>query len=444
MRASATRRGWRARAGGATIALAVLAICGFVGCALKGSAGTGDPGVPVARVERTDFRVEAHATGELRALHSVLLTAPAIGGGTLEIIQLVETGAPVQAGQVVVAFDPSAQEYNLATSRFDLEQAKQEILQARDNSAVQAAEDQTNLLKDGFAVRQAQLKVDENELVSAIDAKKNVLALNEAKRALAQLEQDIRSHAASSQATISVSEQTLAKARLAIAQAEQNIVKMRVRSPIAGLVVVRDNEEAMGGIFFSGMTLPQYQIGDQVGAGSAVAEVVDTGHMQLAARLQGADRTNVKAGDPVEIHVNAIPGVTFAGRVGNMGGMATGGFFEPSGTKVDMNILFDHPDARLRPGFSARVVILGRQLHQVLTIPREAIFDLTGTPTVYVKNGGGFRATHVKIRYLTDARAVVSGVNAGAEVALVNPEAENTGTTAKKPAAGAALGPPGR
>ncbi len=395
-------------------------------------------------MERTDLRLEVHATGELRALHSVLLTAPAIGGGTLEIIRLVQTGMPVKAGQEVVAFDPSTQEYNLATSRFDLEQAKQEILEAKDKAAVQAAEDQTALLKDKFAVRQAQLKVDENELVSAIDAKKNVLALNEAKRALAQLEQDIRSHAASSQATISVNEQTLAKARLAIAQAEQNIAKMKVRSPIAGLVVVRENDRATGGIFFSGMTLPPFQIGDQVGPGSVVTEVVDTGHMELAAKIRGADRTNVQPGDPVEIHVNAIPGVTFAGRVGAMGGMATGGFFGPSGSQVDVNIVFDHGDARLRPGFSARVVILGRELHQALMIPREAVFDLTGTPTVYVKGSGGFQAKHVKIRYLTDASALVSGVDAGTEVALVNPETAGTGAAQKKPAGAPALAPPGR
>jgi len=427
-------------AAGGLMASALLS-AGLAGCTLRGAVQPGDAPIPVAQVKRGDFRLEVHATGELRSTHTIPLTAPPIGGGALQIIRLLPTGTAVKAGDVVVDFDPSEQEYNLAQSQSDLNEAQQEISKAKDDAAVQSAEDQTALLTDQFAVRQAQLKVGENELVSAIDAKKNILALDEAKRALAQLQQDMHSHLASNQAAITLAQQKLDKARLSIGEARKNIASMEVRAPIAGLVVVSENWEASGGIFFSGMTLPQYQIGDQVGPGSQVAELIDIDRLEIAGQVGQADRTNIQEGDPVEIRVDAIPGATFTGKVTSVAGIAAGGFFGPGvNAKVDVTVRFDRPDPRLRPGYSAQLVILGKQLQNVLAVPREAVFDLSGTPKVYVKSGRGFESREVKIRYLTEATAIIDGLAPRTEVALVNPEQQNTGPA--KPAASApVLGP---
>ena len=90
--------------------------------------------------------------------------------------------------------------------------------------------------------------MQKNELVSTIDARKNDLALEQAKRVLAELEQDIKSRSASNQATISLAEEKRNKAKLAMDQAQGNIDKMRVVSPMDGLVALEKNEGAAGGI----------------------------------------------------------------------------------------------------------------------------------------------------------------------------------------------------
>ena len=71
--------------------------------------------------------------------------------------------------------------------------------------------------------------------MSEIDAKKNLLALEEAKRALAQLQVDVQSHTTSNQAALALSEEKRNKARLAMQLAETNIQNMRVKAPIDGL-----------------------------------------------------------------------------------------------------------------------------------------------------------------------------------------------------------------
>src|SRR6266446_4139739 len=227
--------------------------------------------VPTATVKEVDLQLKVITTGVLRTSQSRTIIAPPIAGGTLQIVTLARSGAQVHAGDVVLEFDPSQQEYNLGQNRSDLLKAK-------------------------YAVRRAELEVSKNELVSPIDAQKNLLALDEAKRAQAQLQQDVQSHSASNQAALAISEEKRHKARLAMEQAEQNIKNMHVTAPIDGLVVIHGNRDSTGGFFMYGMTLPDYHVGDQVNPGSSIAEVIDISHLEVSAQVNETDRINLKAG----------------------------------------------------------------------------------------------------------------------------------------------------
>ncbi len=391
--------------------------------------------VPVARVVRGEVDLKVHTRGELRATRSQMLVAPPFGGGTLQIIHLAKTGTRVKSGDVVIEFDPSEQQYNLEQNRSELLQAEQEITKAKADATVQNAQDQVALLKAKFAVRQAELDVSRNELVSAIDAKKNLLKLEEARRELAQLEQDIKSHAASNRAAIAVSEEKRNKARLAMKQAQQNIDSMRVRSPLNGFVEVMENRDAAGGFFFTGMTLPDYREGDQVRPGSFVAQVMDADQMELQGKVDEADRANLKAGQSVDAQVDALPGETFRGKVKSVAGTASSNMWGgDSSRKFDAIFQLDKPDPRLRPGFTAQLTVLSGQVKDALYLPRQAVFEKDGKPVVFVKGRNGFEARSIQVKYRTESRVAIEGLKEGTEVALVNPE-----ELAKKP--GKTLGP---
>jgi len=416
----------------------LLAVNGY-GCG-QASALSGEAEIPTATVSETDIQLKVLSTGALRAKESRVIAAPPIAGGTLQIIKLGRFGAHVQKGEVVVEFDPSQQEYNLAQNRSDLQQAEQEITKARADAAVQAAEDKTALLKAKFAVRRAELEVTKNELVSKIDAQKNLLALDEAKRGLAQLEQDIHSHSASNEAALAISEEKRHKARLAMDQAEQNIKKMQVLAPIDGLVVIHGNRDASGGFFFDGMTLPDYHIGDQVNPGSPIAEVIDISHLELQAQVGETERTIIKPGQSVEIDVFALPGQTFKGKVQTVGGATSHEFWDDSAQhKFDVAVVLDSQDQRLRPGFAARLNIVGDQLSKAVSIPAEAVFERAGKKVVYCKRGRTFESQEVQVRALSEGRAILSGIPAGTVVALVNPEARASEKSKANGSAGPSL-----
>lgn len=392
---------------------------------------------PTTLVERGDLEIDVVTPGEFRAPHSALLTAPPVNG-SLEIVSMLSTGAKVKKGDVLLEFDPSEQEYNFEQNESQLRQAEQDIAKAKADAAVQTAQDQVALLKARFDVRRAELDVQRNELVSEIDVRKNNLALEEAKRKLQQLEQDVKSRVVSGEANIKVLEEKRSAAKLAMQVAQQSIDNMTLKSPIDGIVSVKDNRDATGmGWVPPGIVVPEYRAGDLVSPGRPLIEVLDTNEMEVQAKISENDRANVSANQPVEIRVDAHPGSVFPAKVRSIAGLAARQWNNTSSQKFDASFQLDQSSPELRPGVSAWLMIHGNRLKNVLYLPRQCLFEKDNKQIVYVRKGSGFESQEVKVKYRTESRIVVDGISEGVEVALVNPTLKDTAATGKAGASGA-------
>ena len=285
-------------------------------------------------------------------------------------------------------------------------------------------------MKAEFDVRRAEMDVSKKDLVSAIDAKKNLLALDEARRHLSQLKEDIPSHAASNQADIAVAEEKLAKARLSMELAQKNIQNMHLRAPMDGLVAVQENRQT--NFYFTGMRLPEYREGDEVQPGGFVAQVLDVEQMELQGKVAEIDRANLSPGEPADIEIYALPHQKISGKVKDVAGTALQStFFSDSGSsKFGVVIALDHPDPQLRPGLSGVVAISAGEMKNVLYLPPQAIFAKNGNPVAYVRKGSDFVPQKIKITRRSETRIAVEGLAEGTEVALVNPEQETSKTSA--------------
>jgi HlyD family secretion protein len=418
----------------AAAAVVLCAVVGVVAAVRRASPAAGADDVPTGRVKRGDLDMKVFVTGELRASHSEMLTAPPIGGGALQITHLLHTGTAVKKGDLVMEFDPTEQHFKLDQNRSELQQAEQEITKAKADAAVVAAQDKVALLKARYDVRRAELDVQKNELVSTIDARKNDLALDQAKRVLAELEQDVKSRSASNRAAISLAEEKRNKAKLAMDQAQGNIDKMRVVAPMDGLVALEKNEGAAGGFFFSGMSLPEYREVDQVEPGRTVGQVVDAKEMELSAKVGELERNNIKEGQPVDMQLDAFPGNTFHGTVKTVGGANTRRMWDDdTSTKFEVTIKLATTDPRMRPGLTAHISINGDPRKDVLYVPRQALFLKENKRVVYVHNGSNFDPREVKIQAENESRAAIDGISAGTEIALIDPTAPRRATNAGTP-----------
>lgn len=387
--------------------------------------------IPSTRVQRGSVELIVTANGELRSPHSAMITAPPIGG-SLQIVRLARNGSPVKAGEVILEFDASEQEFNLEQGRSQLDEAEQQIVKSKADAAVQAAQDKVALLKARFDVRRAELEVGKNELVGEIDARKNVLALTEAKRRLAQLEQDVVSRKLNTEAGIAVQVQTREAARLQMQVAQRNIDIMKVTSPIDGVVSIKENQDATGGMWYPGIVLPEYREGDQVNAGRMVAQVYDIGTIEVAAKINETDRVNVNPGASAELQVDLVPERQYKAKVKSVAALASHSMYS-SNTVPKFDALFDivDPDRELRPGASAMVTVRGATLSKTLFLPRQCLFQKDGKEVVYVRESGEYKPREIKVVNQTEARIVIQGLAEGAEVAMIDPTTVTTKSAVK-------------
>jgi biotin carboxyl carrier protein len=407
---------WRKRLFALSVTCAVLAAATFYGVRFYRILNAAKrPVIPVAKVQRGDLSLAITARGELRGGNPEVLTAPLMGGTELHITYLRKTGEAVKPGDIVVQFDTTEQEFKLKEALADVAEAEQHLTQAKAERDAQQEEDRYALEKAKSDVTLAELDVRKNPLLPAIAAKQNDLALESARDHLKQVEQNLANRQATGEAGIAIQNAGHAKAEAQALTARQNIDAMTLRAQRSGYVSVKQNTS--GGFFFTGMVLPLYQVGDSVRPGMAVAEIPDLKNWEIAAKIGELDRGHLAVNNNVAIAVIAVADHPFHGHIKELGG-TTGPFWD---RHFECKIALDDPSPELRPGMSALLTITTDEMHGVLSVPSQALFESDGRTYVYVRTGGSFTTKDVKLLRRNESRAVISGLNEGQYVALANP-----------------------
>ena len=397
------------------------------------------PAVPTARVARGPLELAVYMKGDLRASQQQALMAPPVGGA-LRILTLVEAGVSVKAGDVILEFDPADQLFALEQAHSELLEAEQEILKRGADTEAQAAGDKVALLNAQSDVRRAELDAAvDRDLIPANVYQVRQASLVEARRILAQTEQDVKSRGTVNQAGLTVLQERRAKAQLTADRAKQNIDSLVMKAPIDGVVAVRENTDAAGGIYFTGMTLPQYRVGDTVSAGRPVLDIFDLSTMEIQAAVNEQERANVSPKQRVRVESDTTPDRPLTAAVTAIAGLGrpdeTGGPLR----SFQVTLKLDHPDPSLRPGTSVRLIVEGQRLENVLLLPRQAVFEQEGKSVVYERTPTGFQPKPVKVLNRTESRVAIEGLTEGLEVALIDP-AVGAAAPSKSAPAGPGLG----
>lgn len=397
--------------------------------------------VPSAKVVRGPLKLTVFAIGELRAGRTVSLMAPP-AGGSLRIVKLIQTGASVKKDDVVLEFDAADQEYQLEQAKSDLAEAEQQIVKMRADQAVQASQEKLDVLTARYNVRRGELDAAGNEFIGTIEAQKNQLTLEESRRRLQQLEQDTSARKSTAEAALAVVMERRTKAELAMKRAQGIIDNLAVKAPTDGVVSVKENRDGQF-FFFSGMTLPQYREGDTTFSGRNIADIVEAGKMEVRAKVTETDRDNLQQGQTATVVVDALPGRTFNAKVGALGtGASRGNFFETSAVRqFDIALQLDQPDPQMRAGSSVRVMFDGREVKDAVHVPRQAIFEKNGKNYVFLQVGERFDRRDVKVTNVTESRAIVTGLNEGDVIALVDPDVASRRSKSSSGPLPAASGP---
>lgn len=143
------------------------------------------PAVPTFQVKRGEFLDVSEIRGQLKAMKSITITAPA-NAGDLQILKIAVDGTQVKKGDVVVEFDPSKTQQDLAQDQSTLKSSQADIEQVRAQGRLAEEVDKTAVMKAKYDVEVARLDASKSEVVSRIDGAEANLKLADAEQALRQ------------------------------------------------------------------------------------------------------------------------------------------------------------------------------------------------------------------------------------------------------------------
>lgn len=378
--------------------------------------------VPATTVQRGDIQFSVVARGSLQGKSTQLLTIPSVGRGELIVTFLRQSGDLVQSGDVVVEFDITELVFDLREAEADLQEAKERLAQAQAEALARDEESQRALAKAESDMRVAELECRRNNLIAAIVAQQNELALEAARDRLNQLRVDFASRQAVTQAGVAIQEAAVAKAQVKSQMAATAIESMTLRAPADGYVSILENRYSAT-VMFTGMELPMFQIGDAVRPGVPIVEIPNLKDWQLSAQIAELDRGHLAVGQAAKISVVAAPGEVFDGRITNIGS-TTG---PPWNRRFDCTLSIDDPSPRLRPGMSATIEIVTAELQNVLWLPSQAVFDRGGQPYVYLRSPSGFIPSDISLVRSGGSQVAIEGLEEGSVVALSDPTDQVSG-----------------
>ncbi|MBK5292048.1 MAG: efflux RND transporter periplasmic adaptor subunit, partial [Acidobacteriia bacterium] len=286
--------------------------------------------IPTTKVRRGDVVVKTFTRGELRAVRSATLTAPNLFG-TVQVTKLASLGSFAREKDLVAEFDDSELLTRLEEKELEIEQVDEQTKKAQADLAIRNNQDQVELLTTKYSVRRAELEVKRNELLSAIDAKRNLLMLEESQRRLKQLESDIQSRRQSSEAELAVLRERKNKALLELNREKQRLNQVKILSPMSGLVAIKQNRGS--GFMMFGQQLPDIREGDQLQPGMPIADILDLSELEVIARVGELDRANLKEGQDVVIVLDALAEKKLNGKIKTMSGTASANIFSSDPAK---------------------------------------------------------------------------------------------------------------
>jgi len=363
-------------------------------------------------VARKDFVKTLRLSGTVEAVEATNVSAPRLAGqntNSLVITRLVQNGATVKRGDVLVEFDRQDQLRNALDSQAQLTDFEQQIRKREADEAAARAADDSSLEQATSALSKAKLELAKNELLPRIEAEKNTLAYEAADAQLKQLQETYGLKRRSAAADIKLLDISRARAETQMKQAEANAERMLVTSPLPGVAVIRTTWKQAG--------LLEYVEGDEVRTGQPVVQVVNPAAMRVRARVNQADMNDIRVGQPVRVGLDAYPELSFTGEVSQISPIAAQSTLNPKVRTFTVVILVHGSHPNLMPDLTASLDVDLQRVPGALVVPREAVGRDEGQDFVEVRHGGRVERRPVTLGPSNTSDVVVtSGLQEGVTV----------------------------
>jgi membrane fusion protein (multidrug efflux system) len=256
-------------------------------------------------------------------------------------------------------------------------------------------------------------EVKAGQVLARIDPDRPRLEMERARAAVRKLENNYRRSKellASKLVSAEASEQIrydLESARAGYELAQLELSHTNIVAPISGVIAQR-------------MIKP----GNLIALNAPAFRIVDISRLEAVLNVPERELATLKAGMPLRMIADAVPGRVFEGRVDRISPVV-----DPGSGTFRVVTAFEG-GGLLRPGMFGRIEIVYDQRKDALTMPRIALLDDEGEPAVYLVRENKAVRTPVELGYVNGELAeVLAGLAEGDEVVTAGKVAIRDGSS---------------
>ena len=372
-------------------------------------------------VQRGTFRVEIETTGELEAKNSVKILGPStlrdfrIWNVTIQ--NIVDEGTVVKKGDWVATLDRSEFQGRYNEKQIELEKAQSKYVQVQLDTTLQMRQSRDELINLKYSVEESRIKLEQSKFEPPATIKQAEIDVDKSKRAY---EQALENYKIKKRQNVEKMREVGAELR----KVQNEFTRMtgiaesfNVLAPEPGMVIYTKNWD--GTPIKAGSQINMWE--------PTVATLPDLTKMLSKTYVNEVDVRKVKAGQQVEIGLDAYPDKQLAGkviRVANVGEQRPN-----SDAKVFLvDIEIDGTDPTLRPSMTTSNKVIAKVLDSVTFVPLEGLHSLDDSIIyVYKKDGIKTVKQEVSVGETNSNEAVILiGLNLGDRIFLsVPPEMED-------------------
>jgi multidrug efflux pump subunit AcrA (membrane-fusion protein) len=344
----------------------------------------------------------------------------------LVLQKLVPSGSKIKKGDVLAEFDREAMLTRVEDFRAAVAQTEASFLKFKAELDVARKAHQQTVDAAKADLEKARLDLKAAPVLSAIEAERARLAVEEAEARYKQLQAETRFFDIGLQAQVRNAEIEVQQSRIDLRRAENNANRMVVRSPIDGLAVVQTT--------FRGSEFQQIREGDQLWPGMMFVQVVDPSSMIINALVNQVDVEQVRLGQKARVRFDAFPDLQVMASVQSIGAITRPGGPRATFVKeVPVVLKLEGTDPRIIPDLSVSCDLVVETEQEAAIVPLSSVFSDDGGRTffAFARSGSDWERRVVELGLTNNVSAAVrSGLRPGEVVATQRPQAKQATKTA--------------
>lgn len=366
--------------------------------------------VPVSSGE---FLVDIVSTGELEAKNSVDILGPQ---GTrnyriwnMTIQDIIDEGTYVKKGDYVATIDPTELTGKIKDSQLELEKIESQYIQTQLDTTLDMRKSRDELINLEYGLVEKQLVVDQSQYEPPATIRQAELDYEKAVRTFEQTKENYKIKRDQNIAKMTEVSLNKRKQLNSLEGMNEMMASFTITAPEDGMLIYKKQ--------WNGTAIKE---GSQISAWDpVVATLPDLSVMISVTYINEVDIRKVKAGQKVEIGLDAFPEKKFNGsvlKVANVGEQRPN-----SDAKVfKVTIEISERDELLRPSMTTSNRIITNSLDEVIYVPLESLYNQDDSITyVFLKRALGVTKQEVKLGESNRNFVIVeSGLGLGDQVFL--------------------------